>query len=32
MYRSLVDDAELRFINVAEWESGNALGGCPALR
>lgn len=25
MYRSLVDDAELRFTNVAEWESGNAL-------
>ena len=25
MYRSLVDDAELRFINVAEWESGAAL-------
>jgi heme-degrading monooxygenase HmoA len=25
MYRSLVDDAELRFINVAEWASGTAL-------
>ncbi|MGH3768338.1 MAG: hypothetical protein ACRDTX_24835 [Pseudonocardiaceae bacterium] len=25
MYRSLVDDAELRFINVAEWDSGTAL-------
>ena len=25
MYRSLVDDAELRFINVAEWESREAL-------
>jgi heme-degrading monooxygenase HmoA len=24
-YRSLVDDVELRFINVAEWESGEAL-------
>lgn len=25
MYRSLVDDVELRFINVAEWDSGTAL-------
>ena len=25
MFRSLVDDAELRFVNVAEWESGTAL-------
>jgi heme-degrading monooxygenase HmoA len=25
MYRSLVDDVELRFINVAEWDSGKAL-------
>jgi heme-degrading monooxygenase HmoA len=25
MYRSLVDDAELRFINVAEWSSGETL-------
>jgi len=30
MYRSLVDDAELRFINVAEWESGNALADARA--
>jgi heme-degrading monooxygenase HmoA len=25
MYGSLVDDVELRFINVAEWDSGKAL-------
>lgn len=25
MYRSLDDRAELRFVNVAEWESGDAL-------
>lgn len=25
MFRSLVDDVELRFVNVAEWESGTAL-------
>lgn len=25
MYRSVVDDVELRFINVAEWDSGTAL-------
>jgi hypothetical protein len=25
MYKSLVEDAELRFINVAEWSSGEAL-------
>jgi hypothetical protein len=25
MHRSLVDDVELRFINVAEWDSGKAL-------
>ena len=25
MYRSLVDDVELRFVNVAEWASGKAL-------
>lgn len=25
MYRSLDDQAELRFVNVAEWESGTAL-------
>ncbi|WP_330230308.1 antibiotic biosynthesis monooxygenase [Nocardia sp. NBC_00508] len=25
MFRSLDDDVELRFINVAEWKSGNAL-------
>jgi heme-degrading monooxygenase HmoA len=25
MYRSLIDDSELRFINVAEWASGKAL-------
>ncbi len=27
MYRSLDDQAELRFVNVAEWESGTALDG-----
>ena len=25
MYKSLVEDAELRFINMAEWSSGEAL-------
>lgn len=25
MFRSLVDDVELRFVNVAEWASGRAL-------
>ncbi|WP_063782287.1 antibiotic biosynthesis monooxygenase family protein [Streptomyces vietnamensis] len=30
MYRSLVDDVELRFINVAEWESGKALDAARA--
>jgi heme-degrading monooxygenase HmoA len=25
MYRSLVEDAELRFVNTAEWDSGKAL-------
>ena len=25
MYRSLVDDVELRFVNVAEWDSKQAL-------
>ncbi|MEC3980498.1 antibiotic biosynthesis monooxygenase family protein [Amycolatopsis sp. H20-H5] len=25
LFRSLVDDVELRFVNVAEWESGTAL-------
>lgn len=25
MYRALVDEVELRFVNVAEWESGKAL-------
>lgn len=25
LYRSLIDDAELRFINVAQWASGKAL-------
>jgi heme-degrading monooxygenase HmoA len=25
MYRSLVDDAELRFVNVAQWASGQLL-------
>ena len=30
MYRSLVDDAELRFINVAEWNSGKALDAARA--
>jgi heme-degrading monooxygenase HmoA len=30
MYRSLVDDVELRFINVAEWASQNALGAATA--
>ena len=25
MYRSLISESELRFINIAEWESGNAL-------
>jgi len=30
MYRSLIDDAELRFINVAEWDSGKALDAARA--
>src|SRR5262249_15007301 len=30
MHRSLVDDAELRFINVAEWASGKALARAQA--
>jgi heme-degrading monooxygenase HmoA len=30
MYRSLVDDVELRFINVAEWGSGKALDAARA--
>ena len=25
MYRSLIEDAELRFVNTAEWDSGKAL-------
>jgi heme-degrading monooxygenase HmoA len=25
MYRALIEDAELRFVNVAEWKSGKAL-------
>lgn len=25
MFRSIVDDVELRFVNVAEWDSGHAL-------
>ena len=25
MFRSVVDDVELRFVNVAEWSSGHAL-------
>jgi len=25
MHQSLTNDAELRFVNVAEWDSGNAL-------
>jgi heme-degrading monooxygenase HmoA len=30
MYRSLRDDAELRFVNVAEWDSGKALEAATA--
>jgi heme-degrading monooxygenase HmoA len=30
MHRSLVDDAELRFINVAEWASGKTLARAQA--
>jgi heme-degrading monooxygenase HmoA len=30
MYRSLVDDVELRFVNVAEWDSGTALDAAHA--
>ncbi|MFF8379993.1 antibiotic biosynthesis monooxygenase family protein [Streptomyces sp. NPDC015661] len=30
MYRSLVDDVELRFVNVAEWETGKALDAARA--
>jgi heme-degrading monooxygenase HmoA len=30
LYRSLVDDAELRFVNVAEWESREALDAATA--
>ena len=30
MHRSLVDEAELRFVNIAEWESGAALAGARA--
>ena len=30
LYRSLTDDAELRFINVSEWDSGNALDAARA--
>jgi heme-degrading monooxygenase HmoA len=30
MYRSLVDDVELRFINVGEWDSGKALDAARA--
>jgi quinol monooxygenase YgiN len=30
MHRSLVDDVELRFINVAEWDSGKALDAARA--
>jgi heme-degrading monooxygenase HmoA len=30
MYRALVDDAELRFVNVAEWKSEKALSGARA--
>lgn len=30
MYRALVDDAELRFVNVAEWKSEKALSNARA--
>jgi heme-degrading monooxygenase HmoA len=30
LYRSLVDDVELRFINVSEWDSGSALDAVQA--
>jgi heme-degrading monooxygenase HmoA len=30
LYRSLVDDAELRFINVSEWDSGTGLDAAQA--
>jgi hypothetical protein len=30
MHRSLLDDVELRFVNVAEWESGQALAQAQA--
>lgn len=30
MYRSLLDDVELRFINVGEWDSGKALDAARA--
>jgi hypothetical protein len=30
MHRSLVDYADLRFINVADWDSGNALAQAQA--
>ena len=30
MYRSLADDVELRFVNVAEWDSGKALNAATA--
>jgi heme-degrading monooxygenase HmoA len=30
LYRCLVDDAELRFVNVAEWESREALDAVTA--
>lgn len=30
MFRSLVDEVELRFVNVAEWDSGKALDAARA--
>jgi heme-degrading monooxygenase HmoA len=30
LYRALMDDAELRFINVSEWDSGTALDAAGA--
>jgi heme-degrading monooxygenase HmoA len=30
MYRSLVDEVELRFINIAEWDSGTTLDAAHA--
>src|SRR5262245_8465745 len=31
MHRALADDAELRFVNVAEWDSGEALARALAI-